>query len=196
MRLRGELYLKCLFGYLTVFIIKIHVSAKLCLENNGNIKLFVFLCNYNFFNQHSEIGVAYCSVCNNLLNQLRAIRFISTKPNVARCKCCERYFMPKARNETLYCDRIIRDGKFCKQLVPALNHKLAAKKPRVIEEYGRANQRMYKFYERTANYNQKPSAVDLTYAQYYKWRDAAAKARDEFLAGKIPEEDALKIIMK
>ena len=146
MRLRGELYLKCLFGYLTVFIIKIHVSAKLCLENNGNIKLFVFLCNYNFFNQHSEIGVAYCSVCNNLL--------------------------------------------------PALNHKLAAKKPRVIEEYGRANQRMYKFYERTANYNQKPSAVDLTYAQYYKWRDAAAKARDEFLAGKIPEEDALKIIMK
>ncbi|MEG0835947.1 MAG: hypothetical protein RR413_10940, partial [Christensenellaceae bacterium] len=88
------------------------------------------------------------------------------------------------------------DEKSCKQLAPSIKHKLAAQNSRVIEEYDRANQRMYKRYERAENFNNKPSNKDLTYAEYYEWRDAATNARDEFLAGRISEENALKIIMK
>ena len=34
----------------------------------------------------------------------------------------------------------------------------------------------------------------LSYSEYYEWLDRATKARDDFLAEKLSEEEALKII--
>lgn len=56
---------------------------------------------------------------------------------------------------------------------------------------------MYKRYERAeSGINQKPSEKDLNYAEYYQWLDAAAKARDEYLEGKIDKEKALEVIIE
>ena len=54
---------------------------------------------------------------------------------------------------------------------------------------------MYKRYERARDLNQNPSEKDLTYSELYEWLDSATQARDSFLAGKMSEEEALKIIM-
>lgn len=35
--------------------------------------------------------------------------FLLSKPNVAVCQYCGRYFLPKTRKRTKYCDRIVRD---------------------------------------------------------------------------------------
>lgn len=123
------------------------------------------------------------------------LHFMADKPNVALCQCCGRYFVPKTKKKTLYCDRILKAGKTCKGWGPVMKHKLAAQRDEVIKAFDQAKRKMYKRYERKEyGINQKPSEKDLSYAEYYEWLDAATKARDEYLAGKISEEDAMKII--
>ena len=123
------------------------------------------------------------------------LNFITGKPVVGLCECCGRFFVPRTGRKTIYCDRIIKDGKTCKALGPRLKHKLLAKNKTVVEAFDRARQRMYKRYERARDINQKPSEKDLTYSEFYEWLDAATQARDQFLAGELSEEEALKIIV-
>lgn len=123
------------------------------------------------------------------------LHFTSGKPNVARCRCCGRYFIPKTKKKTLYCDRILKDGKTCKEWGPILKHRKMVRDHEVIETFDRIKRKMYKRYER-AEYgiNQKPSEKDLSYAEYYQWLDQATGARDDYLEGKISKEDALNLI--
>lgn len=100
----------------------------------------------------------------------------------------------KRSGKTLYCDRVIESGKTCKQIAPALKHKIAAQEKNVIQEFDRAKQRMYKRYERNVLLGQKQTRKSLLYSEYYQWLDAAAKARDDYLNDKISEDGALKII--
>ena len=123
------------------------------------------------------------------------VHFLDSKPTVSLCECCGHYFIPRTKKTTLYCDRILRDGKTCKQIAPALKHKIAASNKKVIEEFDRAKRRMYKRYERANLGKQKSSDKDLSYSEYYEWLDKATKARDDFLAEKLSEEEALKIII-
>lgn len=50
------------------------------------------------------------------------LHFIAAEPRVALCECCGRYFIPKTAKKTLYCDRVLKDDKTCKDLGPALKH--------------------------------------------------------------------------
>lgn len=123
------------------------------------------------------------------------LHFVAGKPNVALCQCCGRYFIPKTKKKTLYCDRVLKDDKTCKEWGPILKHKLAAQRDEVIKAFDQAKRKMYKRYERAeSGINQKPSRKDLSYAEYYEWLDRATKARDEYLEGKISKEEALEII--
>ena len=122
------------------------------------------------------------------------LQFVTNHPSVARCHCCGRYFIPKTKKKTLYCDRILKDSKTCKEWGPVLKHRQKAAQLRVVEEFDRAKQRMYKRYERAEFINKEPSEKDLSYGEYYQWLDRAAKARDDYLAGKLSTEEALNII--
>lgn len=122
------------------------------------------------------------------------LHFIAAEPRVALCECCGRYFIPKTAKKTLYCDRVLKDDKTCKDLGPALKHKLQAQNKKVVEEFDRAKQRMYKRYERALDPNKKASKRDLSYAEYYEWLENATEARDAYLAGTLSEKDALKVI--
>ena len=75
-----------------------------------------------------------------------------------------------------------------------LKHRRKAAQISVVEEFDRAKQRMYKRYERAEFINKEPSEKDLSYGEYYQWLDRAAKARDDYLAGKLSTEEALNII--
>lgn len=121
------------------------------------------------------------------------MHFLETAPHVALCKCCGRYFIPKTKKKTLYCDRVIRNKKTCKQLAPALKHKIQAESDAVIQAFDRAKQKMYKRYERAEDSTHKlPKGI--SYNEYYDWFSAAAKARAAYTAGQMSAEDALKII--
>lgn len=121
------------------------------------------------------------------------MRFIANQPSVTLCQCCGKYFIPKTKRTTLYCDRIIRNGKTCKQIAPALKHKRDAAQDSVIETFDRTKRKMYKRFERT-NDSSKATANSLTLTQYYDWLSRAEQARKAYLAGKIAAEEALGII--
>lgn len=121
------------------------------------------------------------------------MRFIENQPSVTLCQCCGKYFFPKTKRITLYCDRIIRDNKTCKQIAPALKHKRDAARDSVIETFDRTKRKMYKRFERT-NDSSKATANSLTLTQYYDWLGKSQQARDEYLANKISAEEALGII--
>lgn len=122
------------------------------------------------------------------------LQFVSCHPAVAWCHCCGRYFIPKTKKKTLYCDRILKDGKTCKEWGPVLKHRQKAAQISVVEEFDRAKRRMYKRYERAEFFNKEPSEKDLSYEEYYQWLDRAVRARDDYLAGKLPAKEALSII--
>lgn len=117
-------------------------------------------------------------------------RFLASKPFVARCKYCGRVFIPKTRKKAKYCDRIVRNGKTCKQIAPYLNRKERASTDHVISEFKRVNDMLLHRLERSL-YDKKPSAIDLTQEEYYKWLDMATNARDRYLIGELSEEEAL-----
>lgn len=121
------------------------------------------------------------------------MRFIENQPSVTLCQCCGKYFIPKTKRTTLYCDRIIRNGKTCKQIAPALKHKRDAAQDSVIEKFDRTKRKMYKRFER-ADYSSHLLAHSLTPTQYYDWLSKAEQARKAYLAGKISAEEALGII--
>lgn len=121
------------------------------------------------------------------------IQFLASLPNVALCECCGRYFIPKTRKKTLYCDRVIKAGKTCKELAPALKHKLHAENDDVVQTFDRARQKMYRRYERAKDSLHKlPKGI--TYDEFYVWLDNATAARDAYLNDKLSAEEALKII--
>lgn len=122
------------------------------------------------------------------------MRFVENQPSVTLCQCCGKYFIPKTKRTTLYCDRIIRDGKTCKQIAPALKHKRDASRDSVIQTFDRTKRKMYKRFER-ADYSSHLLAHGLTPTQYYDWLGKAEQARDEYLTGKISAEEALEIII-
>ena len=122
------------------------------------------------------------------------LHFVAEKPNVARCQCCGRYFIPKTKKVTFYCDRVIKDDQTCKHWGPLLKHQLEASHKKVVATFDRVKRRMYKRYERAEFVNQAPSDKDLTYGEYYAWLDQATAARDAYLGGAISEEQALTMI--
>ena len=122
------------------------------------------------------------------------LRMIEDGTRVARCECCGRLFIPRTRAATKYCDRVIRDGKTCKQIAPALKHKQQAEHDKVINAFDRAKRKLYKRYERSLAVNKKPSPRDISYAEYYGWLEPATQARDDYLAGKLTAEQALAVI--
>lgn len=122
------------------------------------------------------------------------MRFIENHPNVILCQCCGKYFIPKTKRTTLYCDRIIRNNKTCKQIAPALKHKREASRDSVIQTFDRTKRKMYKRFERTNDFSN-ATANSLSLTQYYDWLSKAEQARKAYLAGKTSAEEALGIII-
>jgi len=121
------------------------------------------------------------------------MKFLSSKPNVVLCGYCGRFFIPKTKKETFYCDRIIKNMKTCKQLAPAHKHRLVAKDNAFIQAFDKNKGKMYKRLERT-NDSLHETEKSLTLTEYYDWLYEAERVRREFLMGNISEENALKSI--
>ena len=119
--------------------------------------------------------------------------FVLSNPNIAVCQHCGRYFVPKTKKKTLYCDRIVKDGKTCKQIAPYLTYKRKAASNRIISEFLRIKRMLVRRVDRALG-DKKASLVDMTYDQYRDWLLSATDARNRYLSGELTEEEAMAII--
>ena len=67
--------------------------------------------------------------------------------------------------ERQYCDRVIRDGKTCKQIAPALKHKERAEHDKVISTFDRVKRKLYMRVERNYNLSGERAKKDMTYEE-------------------------------
>lgn len=119
--------------------------------------------------------------------------FIVSKSRVCICGYCGRYFAPQTRRKTAYCDRVVRNGKTCKQIGPYLKHKERAAANQVIREFMRVKDMLLHRLDRTGE-DKKASPADMTQEEYYQWLDDATAACDRYLAEELTAEEAFDII--
>jgi hypothetical protein len=120
-------------------------------------------------------------------------RYILTTPNLISCQFCGRYFTPKTRKLTKYCDRITRNSKTCKRIAPGLKKRERDAAHKVTSEFMRIKDMLFHRKDR-AGEDKKSSVIDLTDGEYVQWLAAATEARDRYLAGELTEEEAMAII--
>ena len=120
-------------------------------------------------------------------------QYILTTPNLISCQFCGRYFIPKTRKLTKYCDRITRNSKTCKRIAPGLKKRERDAAHKVTSEFMRIKDMLFHRKDR-AGEDKKSSVIDLTDGEYVQWLAAATDARDRYLAGELTEEEAMAII--
>ena len=120
-------------------------------------------------------------------------QYLLTSPNLISCQFCGRYFTPKTRKLTKYCDRITRNSKTCKRIAPGLKKRERDAAHKVTSEFMRIKDMLFHRKDR-AGEDKKSSVIDLTDGEYLQWLAAATDARDRYLAGELSEEEAMAII--
>lgn len=124
------------------------------------------------------------------------LHFANEKKRVLVCQCCGNFFVPKNKNNTLYCDRVLsKYNKTCKKIAPKRMAKLKQKGDSMLAEYNRIKNRNYKRAERTyLKDNDKTNGKSLTFEQYEAWYWHVNIARKLYLLGKIDAEQFREII--
>ena len=121
--------------------------------------------------------------------------FQQDRQRIARCQCCWKYFIPKTKKETLYCDRI-SDGKSCKQRGPNLMRKVG---PEVDEALGKYNTLRNRMMARLIRYEdaapwERNRLIQMDYGTYQHWLEMANAARSGYLHGRLSAEMFLRRI--
>ena len=159
-------------------------------DKYANLAQGAFAQSYTFIN---ALEMEYHFRSTKSYFQFLLMNYLNSEPNIARCHCCGQYFIPKTRKATLYCDRVMRDGKTCKEIAPSIMHKNAVDTDPVLKVYDRTKHKMYKRYER-AYYSLDQLPKGISFEKYLEWREPAAEARTKYLKGELTAEEALKII--
>ena len=143
--------------------------------------------------ENGTIHTQYCFHSHNAYYMFLMLHFMAGDPHVCRCHYCGRYFIPKTKRRTLYCDRAVRDGLTCKDLGPAEKHRKMAEHDPVVEAFDRNMRKMRKRLERAEDGKQGQEPEDAREA-VWSWLARATAARDGYLAGKVSQEEALRVI--
>lgn len=124
-----------------------------------------------------------------------ALYFRQDKQRIARCDYCWRYFIPKTKKATRYCDRVT-DGQSCKQRGANLARLEAAAQDEALLICKKLRDRMYARLLRWQNAlpSERDRLIPMDYGQYEVWSENARLARMKYLRGELAAEEFLRTI--
>lgn len=124
-----------------------------------------------------------------------AFYFRQEEQRIARCDYCWRYFIPKTKKATRYCDRVT-DGQSCKQRGANLARLEAAAQDEALLICKKLRDRMYARLLRwqDAPPTERGKLIPMDYGQYEAWSENARLARMEYLRGDLIAEEFLRKI--
>lgn len=160
--------------YLNALVPKAAFSKSVKIYENGTEKNYLY---FNYVKDYYEYLM---------------FLFYNRKEIVSECELCNRYFIPKTKKKTLYCDRIFKDGKTCKQIGPTQKYKMLAENDIVLKTFEKEINKMYKRMERTQSFGETPKSI--SYDEYTDWLNKAIDAKNLYMNNEITEEEALRII--
>lgn len=124
-----------------------------------------------------------------------ALYFRQEEQRIARCDYCWRYFIPKTKKATRYCDRVT-DGQSCKQRGANLARLETAAQDEALLICKKLRDRMYARLLRwqDAPPSERDKLIPMDYGQYEAWSENARLARMEYLRGNLTAEEFLRRI--
>ena len=122
-------------------------------------------------------------------------QFIAAGYHVQRCNCCGRYFVPKTKRKTLYCDRVIRDGRTCKDIGPSNKRRQDENDDEVIKAYRQNERKLQRRAERARNPIQETKEELAAMKVLNNWRKKAQPALEKYQLGETSKEEALSLIV-
>lgn len=138
---------------LNTFLLQIQsINAKYTLNNSGQIVLSLFIKDI-----YSLIALEMAQIQGR--NKL-----------VKRCENCNKLFIPSKRSDEIYCDRIIKNGKTCKDIGYAEKEK----KDPIKSLYTNARKTQH------ARIRYRSHIPDYKEKHFEPWKKAAEEARDRF----------------
>lgn len=152
---------------------------------------------------YPEIGRAVAKIPRNFephslldfwLFQL-TMYFWQDEQRIARCDYCWRYFIPKTKKATRYCDRVV-DGQTCKQRGANLARREKSTHDEALLTCKRLRDRMYSRLMRWQNAppNEREKLIPIDYSQYENWSENARLMRMKYLCGELTAEEFLRKI--
>ena len=126
---------------------------------------------------------------------LNMIQYNST---FSKCNYCYKFFIPKTKKPTRFCDRIDpTSGKTCKEIAPSVFRNQDLGSTKIMQEYNRALQRNYKRMCRAEErLSDKQSEKDIKPQVYVKWRDKVLESMRLWKSKKISDETFLMVVQE
>lgn len=116
--------------------------------------------------------------------------------NFSKCNYCYRFFIPKTKKLTRFCDRVnLETGQTCKETAPTVYRNDGINSNKILKQYDLAVRRNYMRMCRGEDRLPSESAgKDLLPEEYFEWRDRAIKAMRLWKDKKISEGELLEIV--
>ena len=133
-------------------------------------------------NVSTTVRYQYDNLHGYLMEELYAL--IQLNVQVKKCGRCHKYFIPKGKYATEYCDRVLPGEKFsCKKLAAKQTRKAKVDSTPILQEYQRAYKRMYA----------RVTAKKISQKDFKEWSDNASHERDRIIAtyGSTPSIDII-----
>ena len=152
------------------------------------------IINYDLFTNEPKLSQVYFFDNYTDYFVFLFLKFAEQQRRVLECPCCGKLFVPKSNRAEMYCDRVLIDGKTCKQIAPKLARKLKQRNDPLLEEYEKAKNGNYKRVERYENSNRDSSVIRLTFNEYKTWLDRASEMKRLYLQGKVSKDIFIKVV--
>lgn len=116
--------------------------------------------------------------------------------NFCKCNYCYRFFIPKTKKLTRFCDRVNSEsGKTCKEIAPTVYRNDDIGSNKILKQYDLAVRRNYMRMCRGEERISGESAdKDLDSEKYFEWRDRVLNAMRLWKGKMISDEEFLKVI--
>lgn len=114
--------------------------------------------------------------------------YINSNPMIAQCKYCDKYFVPKTKKATLYCDRITLNGKSCKVLGARSAFRDSIDGDPILKMYYSTKHRLQTYYSRCK------LSQHSYLKEYYDWVDKFEPLVQKYKAGEYEGEKLQKEI--
>lgn len=167
-------------------------ELQLKAENRKELPILDSLGNFNIETEiqynNGKVEQIYLVDSAELFYSLLTTYYFASKPNIALCRNCNRFFEPKTKKVTLYCDRVTENGSTCKKQGALLKHKANVDNDEVIKKFNAERHRIYTYCRRA-----KLDEYDF-FDDYYNWLDIIEPKMDEYRQGKISKDEMLDLL--
>lgn len=147
-----------------------------------------FNINVELSYSNGEMKQIYLVNSAEILYSLLTSYFFASKPNISMCQNCNRFFLPKTKKVTLYCDRVTENGLTCKKVGAVSKYQNSIDVDPVLKKYNSEKHRIYMYCNRS-----KLDEYDF-FDDYYDWLNIFEPKIKEYKAGNISADEVLDLL--